>query len=933
MDQNRNGQYTMNRPYTDGGYHTAGSGPMYTSAPYNGNVVMYGPKAPGGYSYMPHAGPYKGMPMRKPGEQKKQQARKQAQDAKYLAGKPPKMNPKKTKDQGKSAGGPGGKPETVVSKPPVAAVTLSAFNEKRGKLCTTAFNSIQAKVVKAVCQPTKFTEMSATDKLKIVAFGRNQTLRNQEAVYESQKHANGEVRTEFTPVVVGHRGDKGPLKCRLAKQYADALGKIEKELQDTKGMYMKKEPVMHTYSTAENGEPNSKPVQEKMKTVKMDPDMFIAALDQAIKDGQLSPTQIGCRLTKPVNTLHLAIPATLKQELTTFSADGEFSKLNKSKELLKAEEAAFWKYILPLETASTIPGKDKDWSGINGVEIPLDADLAKMESAYYAAVKAHGIADRLGAHALFVKEETSNNKETDISVAQAFTDYEAAQENYKHAMKAHHLLVDPEAKVDEGNNAMPKFTVLNDVQQALYEALREEPYAAQPAPERVVREFYRMARSWHHARQTALNNHEIKNLVEIRHASAPLLNAWFIHQLAAYQYMEECFYTCNQDPVMKDDTSFVEMNIALWICHKEWCKLPDSIFRVSAKAPQFFAPAVFLTHLAILKENTSSRKQTNGLDFVQNADLLNQIMNASKHSFKKCVDSSLVNMLLVLLSENVLPFETALHEEHSLDYFVRAHTYAQATNLIYDNQQHNYGETNSDVKLMEKLDFLNLTPSIQLHTPQNTCTSVDDFTRMTDLRNKISPASIQFVLSKLTGLVPRATGNGRPLMPGSFESIRHRIILPYSKESNSAAVLLSNAKPNSDYTKEHKKLVSELSSLTKQVSEQKKTLLEERRAHKQSHVTGPRSGHAGSRGRTPTRGQSSERAESAHSHGKKGRASSTHSRGKKSTSRPTEWTEPMKKLALEIPTKRGAGISPPVPAPPTATAPVTASKSDFSYLF
>ena len=164
---------------------------------------------------------------------------------------------------------------------------------------------------------------------------------------------------------------------------------------------------------------------------------------------------------------------------------------------------------------------------------------------------------------------------------------------------------------------MPKFTVLSDVQQALYEALREEPYAAQPAPERVVREFYRMARSWHHARQTALNNHEIKNLVEIRHASAPLLNAWFIHQLAAYQYMEECFYTCNQDPVMKDDTSFVEMNIALLICHKEWCKLPDSIFRVSAKPPQFFAPAVFLTHLAILKENTGSRKQTNGLDFVQ----------------------------------------------------------------------------------------------------------------------------------------------------------------------------------------------------------------------------------------------------------------------------------------------------------------------------
>jgi hypothetical protein len=658
-----------------------------------------------------------------------------------------------------------------------------------------SFNQVAHKVVSLSHKPTLFSSMGDVVKDVMKAYMEQGVHKYQEGVYTPHYSQDGS-KIPPIPVVIHASGHEGGTPPPMADVYAAVEKTIVDALMDANGMYMKKNDNDVAINQDENGNDTLAKHSPTMVLVEMPGHLFATTLNEKIGNGVIKKTLDRCRIAQPFGNIKLPIPVVLHDKLTNFSHEGGGDWHSGSAGIDATTK--LWTYMLRVENdqALTEESSEKDTTGIKRVIIPTDIELAAEQVAYLAAKKAYDEAMNAKTDLDCAINQMGELKDDDARVQKAQTVMQNVAFKYREAMKAHDMLVNPGSDRPDGVFSEPRFTTLGHEELELYKAIRKDPHAPLTGEFHIRREFYRIVRTWHSARERPLRKSSIiMNIAELADTHDTSLSNWFHDILNAYVYMEECLYVAAMDPVMIDDASFVQLNVALSLCHKNWCMDVVNVFRPNSN-PIFFQPAIFMAHLIKLKTTTSPFKQVAHFNELDNTSLLKKVNDNADADFKKCVDTSLMNTMLLLFAEAVLMFEYTLTSENGLETYVKALKYAEATVLLYNNHMHNYGTDNSDSDLMRKLDHLQLVRTTELSRDKMSSHAIPDFKRMQKLRATVGAFEMQFELHHLCGgLIPKPSGVGYAEKLGHLESLRKKVLAPIPHDRNHRTMTLDTIAP------------------------------------------------------------------------------------------------------------------------------------------
>ena len=758
----------------------------------------------------------------------------------------------------------------VESKIHHVAPPPSDYLRKRAEDCATMFNKIQSDALKAADHRSKFSEMNQVEKLAIKGHIADQLQAHQKSVY-----LPGEGNEDRT-ITVKPRSEQGivdftNIEKSAVVQMASASKEIRAMLDDkTESSFYIKKSIGVSF-TMKDGIPVPIPQVSKFILVTINPSVFVQALEDTISDFPDMEVIAGCRPTTPLGNLKLVMPTELYEQLTHLSSNQSYF-CHKKGLLAKTVYKKLWAYLdLVEKNGSTLAkrdGYDKFGNAKTHVIIPTEDEIETAERAYCAASEAYEAFLKQKNHYQFIM-----NKQGDDSTQErhaATEELKVAEENFRRMNEAHEL---KRARGDMAKEVMefspPEYQTLTTEERELYIALRKKPEDPLYDEYKIRGDFYRIVRSWHEAREKEFASTEarekehkhtgvIHNLIEIMRPSTSAdptkMMEWFDSQLKLYQYMEHCIFATRSDPTMLDDKCLVNLNVTLKICNSTWFKNNDSSIFIDNSTPVFFDPQKFMYCVAKLKSSTAFPSIKPGA--FSSEEFNSVVKTSSSADFKRCVDHSITNVVLLLLSSAVLPFESAVLSKSSLQMRTKAKSYSQALCTMYDNQLVNIANSVEALELMKKIDSLNLVASIKTDFPQYLWDAECPTKRIKVLLNMFSHTSVMYMLHELCFFIKAPTGEPCSSTAGHFAQLAHRVMMPrgFSKDAQVlAGDVAKSRKPGVDKNKHHAEEAL-LAKREQKLHKEEKHLKEERgRYLADMRRKSPRSNSLGNghRGRTP----------------------------------------------------------------------------------
>ncbi|KAJ1465375.1 hypothetical protein T484DRAFT_1865030 [Baffinella frigidus] len=353
------------------------------------------------------------------------------------------------------------------------------------------------------------------------------------------------------------------------------------------------------------------------------------------------------------------------------------------------------------------------------------------------------------------------------------------------------------AEFEASENKDPEWG-LNEEELKLYDCLKPSGPTREKHSTKMVdvyRSFHNITRKLHADRAVPLKkSHKVIHcLLEMVHD--PDFTSWLDDVVCAYRHTLECMYVCEQDPVMCDDLLMSSLNVALWLSDRPWAREAGVIWRKPraldavggpSDHPVFFDPREFMKNLTLLRADTAHPNQT----MVLPAGLVAKVKTWSVEHFSACVDTSLLSVLLTLLKDHVLPFETSLMDKDALLFRVQASGLGPALKIVYKAQCVNYASA-PDNEILQEVDHLSLVKTRQpVGGDSASITTITPYHRMRMLIDIISPASTMKLLAKLSGNILNFKTHGESYAPklGLFARHQRQVLMAMTPEEKTMGV-------------------------------------------------------------------------------------------------------------------------------------------------
>ncbi|KAJ1464143.1 hypothetical protein T484DRAFT_3647520 [Baffinella frigidus] len=212
-------------------------------------------------------------------------------------------------------------------------------------------------------------------------------------------------------------------------------------------------------------------------------------------------------------------------------------------------------------------------------------------------------------------------------------------------------------------------------------------------------------------------------------------------------------HAITKDPMMHDDATLVELNVAVWMASKKWVSTTHTTSIFNDRHPvytDFFQPIEYLQNVVTFTDKVQKEYTPDGFWTPEAVEYRRVTRGLRSDAFNKCVDTCVMTKMLYMFTDFVLPFRKSMVSTTALHDRVVSRGFCQAVKAMHETRMGSKTHHEHSVIIMSEVQKLELVKMFRVHEKELSVVQISPSTFVKDLGKMVCPRSMHGILVKLT---------------------------------------------------------------------------------------------------------------------------------------------------------------------------------------